>query len=58
MFEGRETKSDHTLLKSQARKFLRFSYVRIVAFDSTWDSGRNLQVAHLRKTERKTRKPS
>ena len=56
VIEGRETKKDLALLKSQARRFLSFSYVRIVAFDSTWDSGRRLPVAHVRKGKRKMRK--
>ena len=53
VFEGRETREDLALLKSRARKFLSFGYVRIVAFDSTWDSGRQLPVAHHRKSEKK-----
>ena len=56
VFEGRETRKDHALLKSQAINFLRFSYVRIVAFDSTWDAGRHLPATDSRKGKRKTRK--
>lgn len=58
VFEGRETKKDRALLKSQARKFLNFGYVRIVAFDSTWDSGRQFQTTHPRKGGRKSGKNS
>ena len=47
--EGRENAKDRAILKNQAGKFFRFASVRIVAFDSTWDSGRELP-AHLRKS--------
>ena len=53
VFEGRETRKDLALLKSQARKFLSFGYVRIVAFDSTWDSGRHLPVDRPNKSKKK-----
>src|SRR5215467_13250655 len=38
VMEGRETPKDRSLLKREARSFLKFGYVRIVAWDSTWDS--------------------
>ena len=54
VFEGRETRKDLALFKSQARKFLSFGYVRIVAFDSTWDSGRHLPIDPPRNNQKKT----
>ena len=55
--EGRETARDRVLLKREARHFLTFAYVRIVAWDSTWDSGRRLQAAHPRKSMRVRKRP-
>ncbi|HEX4922165.1 MAG TPA: aminoglycoside adenylyltransferase domain-containing protein [Candidatus Bathyarchaeia archaeon] len=55
--QGRETPRDRVLLKREARHFLTFGYVRIVAWDSTWDSGRRLQAAHPRKSMRVRKRP-
>jgi len=51
-YHGTETSDDRAVLRGDARKFLGFASVRIIAFDSTWDS-RRPHIAHLRKRERR-----
>jgi len=51
-YHGTETSNERAVLKRDSRKFLGFASVRIIAFDSTWDS-RRPHVAHLRKRERR-----
>jgi len=51
-YRGTQTSDDRAVLRRDARKFLGFASVRIIAFDSTWDS-RRPHIAHLRKRERR-----
>ena len=51
-YHGTETSNERAVLKRDSRKFLGFASVRIIAFDSTWDS-RRPHIAHLRKRERR-----
>jgi len=51
-YHGTETSDYRAVLRRDARKFLGFASVRIIAFDSTWDS-RQPHIAHLRKRERR-----
>ncbi len=51
-YRGAETSDDRAILRRDARKFLGFASIRIIAFDSTWGS-RQPHIAHLRKRERR-----
>jgi len=51
-YRGIETGADCAVLRGDSRKFLGFASIRIIAFDSTWDS-RQPHIAHLRKRERR-----
>ena len=54
-YKGIANKNDRAILKSDARKFLGFASVRVIAFDIALDS-RHQKTAHLRKSRARTRK--
>jgi len=54
-YKGGANRNDRTILKRDARKFLGFASVRVIAFDIALDSRRQL-TAHLRKSRTKRRR--
>ena len=52
-YKGIANRNDHTILKRNARKFLGFASVRVIAFDIALDS-RCQKTAHLRKSRTRT----
>ena len=54
-YKGIANRNDRTILKKDARKFLGFASVRVIAFDIALDSRRQ-KTAHLRKSRTRTRR--